>query len=173
MRRISDAEPWWRRLLGVLALLLLVLLVLGAWALGIGLGDGYGGAQSWRAARLAELADDRLRTLRRLALRDLALYIPAYLVVGAVVAVLVVRAARRQAIVLALLVAGALADLVETLLFRRSLTRLLAGAAPELVDRTTKITAVFTGVKWVALVAALALVVLFATLGERAASDGR
>lgn len=160
-------EPWWKRLLAALALLVLMLMVLGAAALAIGLGDGYGNAQAWRAAKLAEQPTERLRTFRRQALDDIVLYVPIYLAAGVGYAALVVKGRRRQQIVLALLAGGGVADWIETVLFRRSLTRLINGASVDAVDRGTQVTAVFTGLKFAGLLAAGVLALWFATSGER------
>lgn len=167
MQAVAEIEPWWKRLLAALALLVLMLLVLGAAALAIGLGDGYGNAQAWRAAKLAEQTPERLRTFRRQAMRDIVLYVPIYLVAGVAYAALVVKGRRRQPIVLGLLAAGGVADWIETVLFRRSLTRLIEGASIDAVDRGTQITAVFTGLKLASLLAAGVLAVWFAARGDR------
>jgi hypothetical protein len=167
MRGVAAIEPWWKRLLAALALLALTLLVLGSAALAVGLGDGYGNAQAWRAAKLAEQAPERLRTFRRQALRDIVLYVPIYLAAGVGYAALVVKGRRRRQIVLSLLAVGGVADLIETVLFRRTLTRLLDGASIGAVDRGTQITALFTGLKFAGLLAAGVLALWFATAGER------
>ena len=153
----------WVRGLAVLGVVLLTLAWTGALALLSDIPSGYGAAQSrdqpWLKAHAALWS-----LLRQGTTRDLLRFIPGYLVFG-VLLVGCVGLARRGGepgfssrddrgpvlVALAALVIGAVADVVETLLFRHSLTRLIATSGNADVATFTSITWVMTAVKWTAL----------------------
>ena len=154
--------------------------VLGASVLVLWLNDklsnlppGYGNKQYKSASELLKLRDE-WTALRRGTTRDLAIYIPIYIGWGLAVAGMVGAAgltkggsARRgwarlvrspRAIAGAYLVAG-LTDVIETLLFRTSLSRLIDTDGAARIDTLTRTTLVFTVLKFLALVAGFVLVV--------------
>ena len=159
---------WWVRalwLLGGLALGILVLLLL-AWPLG--LNGGYGSAQSWSAVWLSTHGAN-LEGWRHATARDLGLFIPAYGLVGAGLAVTATR--RWQSVTLLVALAMA-ADVVETVRFRQTLDSLIARQDPtRLVDETAT-TALFSGAKLAFLLAAaVTLAVAVLRPLERQGSD--
>jgi hypothetical protein len=162
------ASPkWWPRGLatvGVVALTWVWTIALSALA---DLPSGYGGAQSkdgpWLKARAGRWSEFLQGTTR-----DLARYVPGYLLFGVLLIGSVVFARRagtsgissRRDRVPALvassaLVIGVAADVVETLLFRHSLTRLIDSSGTADVSTSTSVTLVMTIVKWAALGASL------------------
>lgn len=163
----------WVRGLAVLGVVLLTLAWTGVLALLSDIPSGYGAAQSrdqpWLKAHAALWP-----LLSQGTTRDLLRFIPGYLVFGALL-IYGVALARRGGepglssphdrglvlIALALLVIGAVADVVETLLFRHSLTRLIDTSGGADVATLTSTTWVMTAVKWTALSAFfVALVVM-------------
>ncbi len=125
--------------------------------------SGYGAAQSRNQKWLKDHAA-LWSLLRQATTRDLLRYVPGYVVFG-VLLIAGVALARRGGgtgvssrhdrrlvvIALALLVIGALADVIETLLFRQSLTRLINTSGLADVETLTSITWVMTAMKWTAL----------------------
>ncbi len=159
MRPVVTWDVWWKRLAAAGALLVVLLVVLAGLGLVIGFPDGYASAQSSAARDLA--ARDDWRDLRRGATLDIVVFVPAY-VAGAVVVARLVTAARKQLVVaIAPLGLGAIADLVETLLFRRSLSRLIGGATADDIEALANATRVATVFKYGGiLVSAVALVTI-------------
>ena len=155
----------WVRGLAVAAVVLLTLAWTGILALLSDLPTGYGAAQSRNEKWLKDHASSWSQ-FRHGATNDLLRYIPGYLVFGVLLIGAVAWARRGRApglssrhdrvpvfTALALLVIGAVADIVETLLFRQSLTRLIATSGSADVETLTSITWVMTAVKWTALAA--------------------
>lgn len=168
----AASSKLWVRCVAAVGAVLLTLAWTGILALIADIPTGYGAAQSrdepWLAAHPADWSRFRVGTSR-----DLFRYIPGYFVFGflLICATVIARrpdghrwAGRRDRlpvlIAAAALLIGALADVVETVLFRRSLTRLLGAPAAD-VSTLTSITAAMTVVKWVGLAASyLTLIVL-------------
>jgi hypothetical protein len=171
MRTVSNWSSPWRRVAATGALLGVLLLVLGRFARLIGMPEGFGPAQSLRAADLA--ARDDWSELRRGATLDIALFVPAYVASGFGVASLVTSSKPQRALVLAPLGLGALADLVETWLFRRSLGRLIDGATADDIEALANATRAATAVKYGGiLVSAIGLVAIAARGRPRPRTTG-
>ena len=165
----------WVRCIALLGVVLITLAWTGILAVIADIPAGYGAAQSRDGTWLKAHADQWSR-FRVGTSRDLLRYIPGYLafglvLIGAVVTVrrrgasgLIVRHDRLPAVIaVGALVVGALADVVETWLFRRTLTRLLDSSGAVDVATLTSVTRVMTVVKWAGLAAsylAIALLVL-------------
>jgi hypothetical protein len=150
--------------MGVVGVIVLAFLVTAGLAAISDMPSGYGAAQSrdqtWLDAHAGQWS-----LLRQGTTRDLVRFIPGYLVFG-VVLIGAVALTRRGGepglnsgrvrgpalIALCLLVIGAIADVLETLLFRHSLTRLIVSSGRADVGTSTSITLVMTVVKWTALV---------------------
>ncbi len=160
---IATWDVTWQRLLATLALVTVLVAALGWFARAIGLPAGYARAQSLGAYELIERND--WAELRRGATRDIALFIPAYVVLAAAVTGLAVASTAARLSIGGAVAGGAVADLVETLLFRRSLTRLLAGGDLEDIERLTQVTQVATMLKFAGLLTALALLLAAAWRG--------
>jgi hypothetical protein len=153
----------WVRGLAVTGVVLLTLAWTGILAWLSDLPQGYGAAQSRNEKWLKDHAP-LWSQFRHGTANDLLRYVPGYLVFG-IVLIGAVALARRSGepglcsrhdrgpvlIALALLVIGAAADVAETLLFRHSLTRLIATSGGADVATLTSITWVMTAVKWTAL----------------------
>lgn len=166
----------WVRALAAAAVVLVILAWTGILAVIADIPSGYGAAQSrderWLKAHSQDWSRFRLGTSR-----DLTRYIPGYLVFGLAllaVVVLVRRAAtveRRDriaaAVVAATLIVGALADVIETLLFRHSLSRLLATAGKARIAGITSVTAAMTAVKFIGLAGFVVTLIAFVLLPER------
>ncbi len=131
------------RVVTFLALIVATVWLLTQLATLVGLPDGYDASQRATARSLATREMPEVRSLQRGAVRDMGLYVPAYLLYGLIVVLLI--SPRRSGdgsgpwwrfgwlttltkVTLGLLVATAAADMVETVLFHRSLGRLLDGA---------------------------------------------
>jgi hypothetical protein len=163
----------WVRCIALIGVVLITLAWTGILAAIADIPVGYGAAQSrdetWLKAHADQWSRFRVGTSR-----DLLRYIPGYLAFGLVLigAVVIVRrqgasglTARHDrvpaVIAVGALVIGAIADVVETLLFRRSLTQLLDTSGAVDVATLTSVTRVMTVVKWAGLAASyLALAVL-------------
>lgn len=132
----------------------------------------YAWKQDDSASALRRLSAGEWRALRRATLRDMFVFVPIYLLWGLTVAGLVraarstdqvtphpwwVRIAKAPRTLVCAVLGLALADLAETVLFRRSLTRLTNTMGAGSVDSLTRATQTFTGLKFVALVTALCL----------------
>lgn len=162
----------WVRGIAVAGVVLLTLAWTGILALLSDLPRGYGAAQSrnekWLNGHAPLWSQFRHGTTN-----DLLRYVPGYLVFG-VLLIVAVALARRGGepglssrhdrtpvlIALAALIIGAVADVVETLLFRQSLTRLIATSGNADVATLTSITWVMTAVKWTALAAFFVVLVV-------------
>jgi hypothetical protein len=153
-------------------LVTVVVLVMRAMAPWVGLDAGYGSAQSRSSAWLMTRPHEWVSWIDGTT-RDIALYIPLYVVLFVIVIMLTSRIgpARRwsrrwEGGVLsdgaaALVVVGmAVADLVETALFRHTLIRLQAGDAASTLSGWTTVTSGFTAAKTAFGVAFAALVVV-------------
>ena len=116
---------------------------------------GYIKAQSSSAGSLAGRTD--LAELRDAAIRDLAIYVPMYTAIGIGMTWLIVANRRRRAMLTGLLVIGAVVDLAETALFHNTTERLLDGAMASALATQTTWTLILSAIKYVALLAALAL----------------
>lgn len=159
------------RVAALVALLVASGVVLGLGATVVaGIPRSYGAAQSNAACHLAERASEWSDFLSGTA-RDLLIFIPLYFVVC--VAVVVVTSRRpagrwtdnlfagrvlSDGVALVLAVGGAAADVVETLIFRRTLEQLQTGRACPTLTTATDVTAAFTAVKWTLLATFVALV---------------
>jgi hypothetical protein len=132
------SDPSWpRRAASVSVLLGLSAAVLRGVARLVDFPDGYNGAQSSTAGRLAE-RPDQWSPWRRGATRDLAIFIPAFVGFGAAVLAWAIPGRRLRVWAISSLVAAGVADVVETVLFRGTLDRFRGGAtAAELSTRTT------------------------------------
>jgi lysophospholipase L1-like esterase len=138
--------------LGLTLVVSAVVLALAGWL--IGLPNGYNGAQEDSAAKLAALAPSQLRALRHGATLDLALFIPIYVVYGLGVILLLTpprpsteprRPWHAPWVIMLALGAVALADVAETVRFRMTLTRLLAGTPAAQITTTPWLTKVKVG----------------------------
>lgn len=155
----------WVRCMALLGVVLITLAWTGILAAIADIPVGYGAAQSRDATWLQAHADQWSR-FRVGTSRDLLRYIPGYLAFGLVL-IGVVAIVRRQGasgltaerdrlpalIAVGALVIGAIADVVETVLFRRSLTKLLDASGAVDVTTLTSVTRVMTVVKWAGLAA--------------------
>ncbi|MGI8807185.1 MAG: hypothetical protein ACR2KK_04990 [Acidimicrobiales bacterium] len=153
-------DPVWpKRLVAVLALVALsaVVLLVVAWM--IGFPKGFNEAQS-ASGRWLETRPDQWRVWRRTATRDLLLFVPAY--VGLGTAAICWATARRPFATWPsrLLVLGGIADIVETLLFRRTLDRLIDGATGAELSTVTGVTSFVSGLKLMFLGLAVAGLIL-------------
>jgi hypothetical protein len=162
----------WVRAIAAGGLVLLTLAWTGILALLSDLPKGYGAAQSRNERWLKDHAF-LWSQFRHGTTNDLLRYVPGYLVFG-VLLIGAVAWARRGGeegfssrhdrvpafAALALLVIGAVADVVETLLFRQSLTRLIATSGSADVATLTSITWAMTAVKWTALAAFFVVLVV-------------
>jgi hypothetical protein len=168
------ASPkWWARgiaAVGVVVLTYLWTQLLSALA---DLPSDYGAAQSrdeaWLKVHAGQWSEFKQGTAR-----DLLRYIPGYLLFGVLLIGSVVLARRRGAssiwsrrdrvpalVAFTALMIAVIADVVETLLFRQSLTRLIDTSGVADVSTLTSVTLMMTVVKWTALgVSVLSLVVL-------------
>ena len=168
---IASAKLWVRGL-AVAGVVLLTLAWTGILALLSDLPTGYGAAQSRNENWLKDHALLWSR-FRQGTTNDLVRYVPGYLVFGVLLigAVALARRGREPGlssrhdripvlIALALLIIGAVADVVETLLFRHSLTRLIATSGSADVATLTSITWVMTAVKFTALAAFFVVLVV-------------
>lgn len=135
----------------------------------IAMPTGYGVAQSYPASRLV-LRSAEWRTYRRGTVKDIALYIPMYELVGLTVIALVSPARVEPSgswqrlippprTTYVTMVGMGIADLAETLLFRASLTRLIGGATAADITTLTRTTQVMTTLKWASLAVTLGLLV--------------
>lgn len=169
----------WVRAGAAAGLVLLILAWTGILAALADIPSGYGAAQSrdeaWLKAHPSDWARFRLGTSR-----DLFRYIPGYFIFGVVLLASVAIARRATTdrrdrmvtlVVGALLLVGAVADVIETLLFRHSLNRLLATAGAAHISTVTSVTAAMTATKFVGLagfvVALVGYVLMPAPPGER------
>jgi hypothetical protein len=173
---INIASPkLWVRGLAVAGVVLLTLAWTGVLALLSDLPTGYGAAQSRNEKWLKDHAP-LWSQFKQGTTHDLLRYVPGYVVFG-VLLIGAVAWARRGSesglvahhdrallvIAVAALIIGAAADVVETLLFRHSLTRLIATSGSADVATLTSITWVMTAIKWTGLAAffvALVVVIL-------------
>ena len=144
--------------------------------------DGYGGKQDDSASELASLSKDQPEeqlkewsTLRAATARDIFIYVPIYLVWGLALAAIVAAAKSKEessagqwwvrivkaprTIAIAVIVT-AVTDLIETALFRTSLTRLVDGGGAASIELLTRVTAPLTRLKYVAGAAAFVLLVI-------------
>ena len=151
-------DRWWpKRLAALLLLLAATVAVLRLLARLIDFPPDFNGAQSESAEELAR-HPERWSTWRDTATRDLVAFIPAYVTVGVSA---IAWAGRRPLSTLScgiMLGAGA-ADVAETLLFRRTLGRLINDATAGQVSTLTSVTAVATRVKLICAGTAVALLV--------------
>lgn len=164
MRPVSTWDVWWQRLAATCALVLVLVVALTAVGRAIGMPDGYGAAQSLRAPDLA-LRDD-WNDLRRGATLDIFVIVPAYVVGGIGLAWLVAAATVKRVVLLAPLGIGAIADLVETLLFRRSLSRLIGGATAGDIETLANATRIATVFKFGGILLSAVGLFVIATRGE-------
>ena len=161
MRHVSQIDAAWKRLgltlVGIVVVLVFVTLV--GWL--AGMGGEFDSAQYSSAERLAQRDD--WSTLRRDATLDMAVFVPAYLFAGVALAWIVLAASAPRNLVMSLLVFTALADLVETFLFRRSLTKLIDGSDADGIATATTLTHVASWLKYGALGAATLILIVAAT----------
>ena len=173
----------WVRCIALLGVVLVTLAWTGILAAIADIPMGYGAAQSrdetWLKAHADQWSRFRVGTSH-----DLLRYIPGYLAFGLVLIGAVVIVRRRVAsgfttrhdrlpavIAVGALIIGAIADVVETVLFRRSLTQLLDTSGAVDVTTLTSVTRVMTVLKWAGLAASyLALAVLVLLPPEQARS---
>jgi hypothetical protein len=157
----------WIRAVAAAAIVVIIQLWLVVVGLFADIPPAYGAAQSRDAKWLAQHAD-RWAEFKTGTAHDLTRYIPGY-AVFAFCLFAVVAAARRgdgphwsrldgiaSTSTAALLATGTVADVAETVLFRRSLSRLLGTSGTADVSTLTSITAVFTVIKWTGLIAGMA-----------------
>jgi hypothetical protein len=132
---------------------------------------GYGGKQGDSASELARRSSE-WSALRRGTARDLFPFIPSYLLWGLAMAGMVraarsteretsypawVRLAKAPRTLVCAILGFTLADVVETVLFRISLTRLIDTDGAASIESLTRVTQVFFVLKFIALAIALAL----------------
>lgn len=129
----------------------------------LGFPSGYASAQSSTAGELAARSD--WSALRRATSRDLFVFIPAYLLVGVGATWWLIRERLHRQVIAGLLALGAVADVVETALFRGSLSELIDGATASEIVTSTSITRVASTIKLLAL--GLAVVWLMAVATRR------
>lgn len=139
----------------------------------VGLPPGYNNAQTASARSLAAM--DHWPALRRGTAKDILLFVPIYVIYGLAVMGVVSpdrRRLRMSSLLVTTMLGVGIADLAETLLFRRSLTRLIGGASASRIEGLTRATRAMTGLK---LAFALATVVALAVrvLSWSAAPDVR
>lgn len=157
------------RVVALAVLLAASVAVLGVGALVADLSRDYASSQSQAACDLAERPSEWSEFLSGTA-RDLLVYIPLYLVLFVAVVAITSRTAVRPSfrrlfagrflsdgVALVIAVTAAAADVVETLLYRRTLQELEAGRSCETLTTATDVTAAFTALKF-------AMFVLFAVL---------
>lgn len=113
----------------------------------VGFPPGYNGAQSASAGWLAD-RPARWAGWRDAATRDLVVFVPAYVAVGVAVLAWAMPTRAWRARSIAALAAAGLADVVETVLFRGTLDRLLAGSAAADLATRTRVTQAATVVKY-------------------------
>ena len=183
MSKVLRSPHWWVRLGGLVGLTLATVFVLGPLDGRLSnLPDGYGAKQDDSASELASLAQgqpeeqlNEWRTLRAATARDIFIFMPVYLVWGLALAAIVAAAKSKEessarhwwvrivkaprTIAIAIIVA-AVTDLIETVLFRTSLTRLVDGGGADSIELLTRVTALFTRLKFVAGCAAFLLLVI-------------
>ncbi len=172
MTKVLRSPHWWVRLMGLIGLLLATALVMDFAGRVSHLSYGYGKTQDDSASQLALLTQERLIELRAATIRDIFRYVPFYLVSGLALAGMVAatrsadeadarhwwgRLAKAPRTIAIAVVAAAVADVIETVLFRTSLTRLIDGGGEDSVELLTRITAPFTRFKFAALGAGLVL----------------
>ena len=143
--------------------------------------DGYGGKQD-DSVRVASLSEDQPEkqlkewsTLRAATARDIFVYVPIYLVWGLALAAIVaaakskkessagqwwVRIVKAPRTIAIAVIVTAVTDLIETALFRTSLTRLVDGGGAASIELLTRVTAPLTRLKYVAGAAAFVLLVI-------------
>ena len=181
---VNVASPKaWVRCIALLGVVLITLAWTGILAAIADIPKGYGAAQSrdetWLTAHADQWSRFRLGTSH-----DLLRYIPGYLVFGLILigALAIVRrqgasglTARRDrlpaVIAVGALVIGAIADVVETVLFRRSLTQLLDTSGAVDVTTLTSVTRVMTVIKWTGLAASYLALSVLVLLPPESASD--
>jgi hypothetical protein len=141
-------SPRFGRRLGALVLLLALAFV-SAWLVGqlSDMPSGYGGSQSDGACTLALRPHD-WASLVHGTTHDLLVFIPAYVVIGLVAVYLTRRPERGNRLAAALIIAMAAADVIETLLFRRTLEHLQGGEACRDLTTATDVTRAFTVAKF-------------------------
>ena len=158
-------DAWWpKRLVAFLTLLGASAAVLGALAELVDFPPDFNGAQSATARELVQ-QPDRWEDWHDTAGRDLIPFIPGYTAWGT--AAIAWAAWRRP---LSRMSAGfmftaGVVDAVETLLFRRTLGRLMDGATESQISTMTTVTAGATRLKWAC--AAAAVVLLAASILRR------
>jgi hypothetical protein len=178
LAKILASSRLWVRCVAAVGVVLLSLAWTGLLAAIADIPSGYGAAQSRDQIWLEEHSTDwsifKLGTSR-----DLSRYIPGYLIFGVLLIVVIVAARRPEAaiaargdrvpalIALGTLLVGAVADVVETLLFRRSLTRLLATGGSTDISNLTSLTATMTVIKWVGLAASYVTLIVLIVLPRR------
>ncbi|HSB87577.1 MAG TPA: hypothetical protein VLD86_14805 [Ilumatobacteraceae bacterium] len=169
----AASSKLWVRCVAVIGVVLITLAWTGFLDAIADLPTGYGAAQSrdqtWLKAHAADWSQFRVGTSH-----DVLRYVPGYLIFGLLLIGAVVFVRRRVAagliaprdrlptlVAISTLVIGAAADVVETLLFRRSLTRLIETSGAADVSTLTSITSAMTVIKWAGLgVSYLTLIVL-------------
>lgn len=150
-------DAWWpKRLIALLALIGASAAVLAALARLVDFPPDFNGAQSAPARELLQ-HPDRWQDWHDTAGRDLIPFIPGYTAWGTAA---IAWAAWRRPLCRSscgLLVTAGAVDAVETLLFRRTLGRLMEGATESQLSRMTSVTAVATRLKWACALAAVVL----------------
>lgn len=170
MRAFRSPSPA-TRVVALVVLLAASAAVLGVGALVAGLSRDYGSSQSQAACDLAERASEWSEFLSGTA-RDLLVYIPLYLVLFVAVVVITSRRTARpcfrnlfagrvlsDGVALVVALTAAAADVVETLLYRRTLQELEAGRSCETLTTATDVTAAFTMLKFAMIGLFVALIV--------------
>lgn len=152
------SRHWWVRAGWLAGVLLASALVLWLAAVVSDLPPGYGPKQYASAAELARRPTE-WDALRRGTVRDISRYVPVYLVWGVAVAATVGAAKSKKAggMIAGAVAATAAADVVETVLFRSSLTRLIDSNGTRAIGSLVRATQVFTTLKVVSALAALAM----------------
>lgn len=160
-------DRWWpKRVAALIVLIAATVAVLRLLARLIDFPPDFNGAQSAPAEELLG-HHERWSTWRATATRDLVLFIPAYVAWG--VSAIAWATWRRLLSTPAcgfMLAVGA-ADVIETVLFRRTLDRLLHGATEDQVSTLTSVTAVATKTKLTCAGVAIALLIAGVLLPTR------
>ena len=153
-------DAWWpKRLVALLVLLAASAGVLRMLARLIDFPPDFNDAQSASANELLR-HPDRWSIWSKTAKRDLVLFIPAYVSWGVTAIAWATWRRPLSSWSCGFMLAGGAVDVVETVLFRRTLDRLMHGASESQLSTLTSVTATATKVKWAC--AALAIVLLIA-----------
>lgn len=152
-------QSWPKRLVALLVLLAASAGVLGVLA---GLADfppDFNDAQSASANELLR-HPDRWSAWSDTATRDLVLFIPGYVLWGVAAIAWATWPRRLTYGSCGFMLAAGAVDVVETVLFRRTLDRLMQGATESQVSTLTSVTGVATTVKWTCAGLAIGLLIV-------------